>query len=78
MCVVVAQARSSFLWVADQSKLMSSKSKTAVVWRWYTLIWINTRVFAIRFHLHARVSVKRWTFDAAIFLYDTQTGTGRG
>ena len=33
------------------------------------LIWINTRAFAIRLHLHARVSVERWTSDAAIFLY---------
>jgi hypothetical protein len=42
------------------------------------LIWINTRAFAIRLHLHARVNVERWASDAAIFLYDTRTGTGRG
>ena len=47
---------------------------------WSDLIWINTRAFAIRLHLHARVSVgvACWTFDAAILLYDTQPGSGRG
>jgi hypothetical protein len=47
---------------------------------WSDLIWINTRAFALRLDLHARVSVSVacWTFDAAIFLYDTWMRTGRG
>jgi len=32
------------------------------------LIWINTRAFAVRFHLHARVGVEHWRFDAAILI----------
>ena len=48
-CMFPITARSRLL--AHRNKLLSSKSKTAVVWRWYTCI--NTRAFAIRFHLHA-------------------------